>query len=288
MAQRPARGAKRGEDVELDGKVAIVTGASRGIGAAIAARFAQEGAAVAVIARTVEPGASHLDGSLQETVDLIEAAGGRAIAIATDLADPAFDAAALVKTVETQLGPVDILVNNAAACFYLPWDTVSASRYTVMFRVNVDAPWRLSTAVLTGMRERSRGWIVNISSMVTEQPVGPPFTSFHSEHGATLYGASKAALERMSTGLAAEVHRHGITVNVVSPVAAVATPGVVALGLMPGENTHVEPVEQMAEAALALATADPSKLTGWIGTSGELLDHLGREIRGLDGGPFIP
>ena len=273
---------------ELDAKVAIVTGASRGIGAAIAQRFAAEGAAVAVTARTTEPGGSHLDGSLTETVERIEAAGGRAIAIAADLADPAFDANALVSTVEQQLGPVDILVNNAAACFYLPWDTVSTRRYEVMFRVNVDAAWQLMTAVLPAMRDRNVGWIVNISSMVTQQPIGPPFTPFHAEHGATLYGASKAALERMSSGLAAEVHRHGIAVNVVSPVAAVATPGVVALGLMPGEHTHMEPVEQMAEAALALATASAATLTGWIGTSEQVLLQLGREVRNLDGSRRAP
>jgi citronellol/citronellal dehydrogenase len=268
----------------LEGRVAIVTGASRGIGAAIAQRFAAEGAAVAVTARTAEPGVSHLDGSLQETVETIAAAGGRAIAITADLADSTFDAATLVAAVEERLGPVDVLVNNAAACFYLPWDTVSARRYDVMFRVNVDAPWKLSTAVLPGMCERGQGWIVSISSMVTDQPVGPPFTLFHAEHGATLYGASKAALERMSTGLAAEVYRHGIAVNVVSPVAAVATPGVVALGLMPGDDTHVEPVEQMVEAVLAFATADAETVTGRITTSEQILAELGRTVRGLDGG----
>ncbi len=273
---------------ELDGKVAIVTGASRGIGAAIAQRFAAEGAAVAVTARTAEPGVSHLDGSLRQTVETIEAAGGRAIAITADLADPAFDADAIVATAAAAFGPVDILVNNAAACFYLPWDTVSARRYDVMFRVNVDAPWKLSTAVLSAMRDRGRGWIVNISSMVTEMPVGPPFTPFHAEHGATLYGASKAALERMSAGLAAEVYRHGIAVNVVSPVAAVATPGVLALGLMPGDDTHVEPVEQMAEAALALALADATTVTGRIGTSEEILRELDRPVRNLDGSPRAP
>ena len=117
----------------LDGKVAIVTGASRGIGRAIAQRFAAEGAAVAVVARTLEPGDSHLDGSLRETVAAITAAGARGLAITADLADPEFDAPALVARVEAELGPVDVLVHNAAACFYLPWDAVSARRYDVMF-----------------------------------------------------------------------------------------------------------------------------------------------------------
>jgi NAD(P)-dependent dehydrogenase (short-subunit alcohol dehydrogenase family) len=272
----------------LEGKVAIVTGASRGIGRAIAQRFASEGAAVAAVARTLDPGDSHLDGSLRETIADVTATGARGLAITADLADPAFDAPALVARVEAELGPVDVLVHNAAACFYLPWDQVSARRYDVMFTVNVDATWKLATAVLPGMRDRGRGWIVNLSTMVVEHPVGPPYSTFHAEHGATLYGASKAALERISTGLAAEVHRHGIAVNVVAPVAAVATPGVVAMGLMPGDDTHVEPVEQMAEAVLALATGDPTVLTGRVVTSQQILTELARPVRDLDGSTRTP
>jgi citronellol/citronellal dehydrogenase len=272
----------------LDGKVVIVTGASRGIGHAIALRCAAEGGAVAAIARTLDPGDSHLDGSLRETVADITAAGGRGLALTADLADPELDAVGLVGQVERELGPVDVLVHNAAACFYLPWDAVSPRRYDVMFTVNVDATWKLATAVLPGMRERGAGWIVNLSTMVVEHPVGPPYSAFHADHGATLYGASKAALERISTGLAAEVHRYGIAVNVVAPVAAVATPGVVAMGLMPGDDTHVEPVEQMAEAVLALATGDPATLTGRIVTSEALLTELGRPVRNLDGSARTP
>lgn len=272
----------------LEGKVAVITGASRGIGAGIAQRFAAEGATVALVARTAEPGASHLDGSLQETVETIEAAGGRAIAITADLADSRFDADTLIETVTQELGPVDVLVNNAAACFYLSWDTISAKRFQIMFAANVDAPWRLSRAVLPGMTGRGHGHIVNISSTVVDHPVGPPYSTFHAEHGATLYGASKAALERMSTGLAAEVHRHGVAVNVVSPVAAVATPGVLALGLMPDADTHVEPLEQMVEATLALATGDPGNLTGRVVTSEAILTELKRKVHGLDGRAFTP
>lgn len=272
----------------LDGRVVMVTGASRGIGHAIAVRCAAEGADVAAVARTLEPGGSHLDGSLRETVADVVAAGRRGLALTADLADPAFDAIALVARVEAELGPVAVLVHNAAACFYLPWDSVSARRYDVMFAVNADATWRLATAVLPGMRARGEGWIVNLSTMVVEHPTGPPFSAFHAEHGATLYGASKAALERISTGLAAEVHRDGIAVNVVAPVAAVATPGVVAMGLMPGDDTHVEPVEQMAEAVLALATGDPATLTGRIVTSEALLAELDRPVRNLDGSERTP
>ncbi|MGZ4736201.1 MAG: SDR family NAD(P)-dependent oxidoreductase [Acidimicrobiia bacterium] len=272
---------------ECAGRVAIVTGASRGIGAAIALRLAAEGAAVALVGRTAGPDSGAIPGSLAETAAHIDAVGGRSHAIVADLSDPALDRAAIVADARDALGEIDILVNNAAACFYLPYEHVSNRRYAVMFEVNVHAPWDLSRAVLPGMCARGHGAILNISSVVSAHPPGPPFPTFHAEHGATLYGASKAALERLTSGLAAEVYTRGVAVNAVSPVAAVATPGVEAMGLLPEDPRHVEPMEQMAEAALALCTVAPDRMTGRALTSAAVLAELGRTVRTLDGSALL-
>jgi len=267
----------------LAGQVAIVTGASRGIGAAIAFRLASEGAAVALVGRTAEPDSTTNPGSLAETAARLEAGGGRAHVVVADLADPSLDRGAIVDDARAAFGPVDILVNNAAACFYIPYEKVSDRRYAVMFEVNVHAPWDLSRAVLPDMRERGRGAIVNISSGTAAHPTGPPFSEFHAEHGATLYGTSKAALERLTSGLAAEVFAHGVAVNALSPVAAVATPGAEAMGLLPEDPDQVEPMEQMVEAALALCTVGADRLTGRAMTSADVLADLDRAVRTLDG-----
>ena len=257
----------------LTGRVAVVTGASRGIGEAIASRFAAEGAAVGVSARTVAEGDHQLPGSIEGTVRSITESGGTAIAVAADLAREE-DRRSLVTTVEERLGPIDVLVNNAAVTFFEPVEDFDERHYRLMFEVQVRAPFELAQVVMPGMRTRRRGWVLNISSGAARHPQGPPYRQ--GLRGGTVYGMCKAALERFTTGLAAEAYDDGIAVNVLSPSGLVATPGVVHHGLdriVPPEA--VEPVECMTDAGLALCTGDPATLTGRVAYAKPLLAELG-------------
>jgi len=255
----------------LDGRVAIVTGASRGIGAEIARRFAAEGAAVAVSARTTEAGQSAFEGTIHETVQSIVDAGGSAVAVAANLARPD-DRARLVEETVAQLGPVDVLVNNGAVTWFGPVETFQEKHFRMMFEVQVRAPFELAQLVLPGMRARRWGAILNISSKAALHPAGPPFRT---GPGGAVYGMVKAALERFTTGLAAEVFDDNVRVNVLSPTSIVPTPGVVHHRLITPEREHlVEPADVMAAAALSLAT-DPPGLTGRIAYSQQLLWELG-------------
>jgi citronellol/citronellal dehydrogenase len=256
----------------LDGRVAIVTGASRGIGAEIARRFAAEGAAVAVAARTTEPGTSPLPGTIGETVGQIRAAGGTAAAIATDLSQPA-DRERLVEQTTRQLGPPDILVSNAAVTYFARVEDFTPRRYALMFEVQVQAPFHLATLVLPGMREKGAGWILNISSGAARHPAIPP--SAWAARGSTVYGMCKAALERFSTGLAAELYQDNIAVNALSPNRVVPTPGTLFHHLTSEDDPQAEPPAVMAEAALMLCHRDPTSLTGRVTYSQDLLAELG-------------
>jgi citronellol/citronellal dehydrogenase len=256
----------------LNGKVAIVTGASRGIGEAIARRFAADGAAVAITARTVHEGDHRLTGSLDSTARAIEAAGGRVLPIAADLSKSE-DRRRIIEAVERELGPIDVLVNNAAVTYFEPVLEFPERHYELMFAVQVRAPFELAQLVVPSMRERRTGWILNISSRAAIHPQGPPFTS---RAGSTVYGMCKAALERFTTGLASEVFSDGIAVNVLSPSGLVPTPGVVFHRLTDGvPPDRLEAPEVMAEAARALCTGDPATLTGRVAYARPLLDELG-------------
>lgn len=252
----------------MDGLVALVTGASRGIGTAIAERFAAAGAHVFVTARSVEEGDHPLPGSISATVAAIRSAGGAAEAVAADLGDPD-DRRRLL----SEVGPVDVLVNNAAVTYFEPVEAFDGGHYRLMFEVQVRAPFELAQGVLPAMRSRGGGWILNISSIAAVHPQGPPYRQ---GPGGTVYGMCKAALERFTTGLASEVWSDNVAVNVLSPSGLVLTPGVVhhKLDQRVPVDRH-EPVSYMAEAAYALCSGDPKMLTGRVTYAKPLLEELG-------------
>ena len=193
----------------LQGKVAIVTGASRGIGEAIARGLAAEGARVACVARTRNEGDKRVAGSLQATVAAIEAAGGEAVPLVADLRD--LDAcAAVVDEARSALGPIDVLVNNAAWTWFAPVAEFPVEQWLRSFAINVHAPMVLSRAVLADMIPRRSGAIVNISSGSARGPGRGPYETPPILRDGVLYGTEKAALERFSQGLAEEVYPHGV------------------------------------------------------------------------------
>lgn len=261
---------------ELDGRVALVTGASRGIGVAIARRLSAAGAAVAVTARSLEPHPK-LPGTLRDTLALLRGpAPSRAVV--GDLSAPD-ERARVVSEVEEHLGPIDILINNAARAFYEPAHTISDKRMRLGLEINLLAPLDLIQRVVPGMRERGAGWIVNLSSATTKPPPGPPWNEFTRTSGT--YAAAKAALERLTIGLAAELLDDGIAVNTLAPVAAVYTEAAAQMGKMPKDPSMIEPEEVIAEAALALSCCDAASLTGRVTYSGPLLEELGRTAQTL-------
>jgi citronellol/citronellal dehydrogenase len=273
---------------QCDGRIAVVTGGSRGIGHAIARRLAAEGAAVCVTGRSATPGSHALGGSLQETVDRIVADGGRATAIAADLSTAGFDRAKILEHAERELGgPVDILVNNAAAprTFHIGFLDMTRELFLESVEVNAWAAWELGRLAGLAMRERGRGWIVNISSRAAGPKVGPPFPT--SAVGAqVLYGSTKAMLDRITTGAAMELYDDGIAVNALAPEAAVMTENATSL-VSPPANA-IEPLETFVEATVALCTGDPAVLTGRIAYSLSLLVELDRPVHTLDGRALVP
>jgi NAD(P)-dependent dehydrogenase (short-subunit alcohol dehydrogenase family) len=250
-------------------RVAIVTGASRGIGAAIAERLAAHGMHVALAARTLESEAG-VEGSLHDVAERIRSAGGTAVSIGADLSVPD-DRRRIVDEATRQLGPVDVLVNNAAVTFMYPFTEFPEKRWRLMFEVQVRAPYELAQLVVPGMLERGEGWILNISSRVALHPEGPPFPAVHIAPWST-YAMAKAALDRFSTALAAELSPFGVAVNALAPFDNVATPGATAHDLV--EGFPLESPDLMAEAALLLCTGDPAVLTGRVANSQELLAEL--------------
>jgi NAD(P)-dependent dehydrogenase (short-subunit alcohol dehydrogenase family) len=276
---------------KLDGKVVIVTGASRGIGAEIARVLAAEGGQVICTARTVQEGTHPLEGSLEKTIADIHAAGGEATAVASNVALPE-ECDKLVQETRRIYGPPDVLVNNAALTYYIPVKDFPLNRWLRSWAVNFHAPFILSKLVLEDMIPRRSGSIVNISSGAAVGPGRGPYPDDGAaERGGTCYGAEKAALERFSQGLAQEVYQYGISVTCVAPSQIVPTPGTVFHKLVSGmDDPRGEPPELMARAVLLLATEALDKVTGRVTYSQEILKEFGwiTEARGRGVEPRLP
>lgn len=264
---------------ELNGKVALITGASRGIGRAIAYRFAAEGAKVIAVASRL---GSHgnLQGTLEETVATIQANGGQAQAIACDLCDSGARQT-LIERATTIFGSIDILVNNAAgAKMQMPSLSTSSER-SWMFDLNVNAPIDLAQQLLPSLRKKKNGWILNISSATAFQPNVPYRDSPQAAHICVAYGATKAALDRYTEGLSHEVYGDHIYMNTLAPEAIVLTEGAsYVIDIAKKNPDMVEPIEVMIEAALELCTG---KHIGQVCYSRQLLHSTDRAVKSLDG-----
>ena len=277
---------------DLSGKVALVTGSSRGIGRAVAQRLASAGALVVVTGRSATApaagkryGQDHIvPGTLAETVALIEGAGGKAIAIPADI-ENLDDCKALVgKAAQAAGGRLDILVNNAGFVDFAPVAEMSFDSFERTLTHYLRAPFLLSQAAIPYMRAAGAGWIVNIGSQ-DSLPPSRPYPEHEKTRGYHVYAAAKAALNRLTQGMAAELIDDNIAVNVVGPSTAIRTPG--ADSLIPAEFP-TEDVEYLAETVLAMSHLPASERTGLLGYSMHFPYHHHIEVRSLDGKTTLP
>ena len=241
----------------LDGTVAIVTGASRGIGKGLATGLAAEGARVVCAARTVDPSPDGLPGTIRETVATIEAAGGTSLAVRCDIGD-ADDIDALIATTAERFGRIDVLVNNAMAPTRATFAASTVDEWDASMRVNVRSLYLLCRAVVPHLRAAGGGSIINISSGGAGHeatPFMPP--------GFLTYSVAKAAMERFSTALAPELVEDGIAVNALRPGAVKTELATLELGPDHDWSGWATP-EAVVPAVVYLARQRGDGLTGRV------------------------
>jgi NAD(P)-dependent dehydrogenase (short-subunit alcohol dehydrogenase family) len=197
--------------------------------------------------------------------------GGSVEIVVADLSDDADRARVIPEAVDALGGHVEILVNNAAAAIQLPITTMPIAKQRVHFEVNVFAPLALCQAAAPAMRDAGEGWIVNLTSGAAARFTGPPFRETSVGSTMDVYGGSKAALNRITNGLAAELYGTGIRVNAIQPRAAVMSDGLREMFAGKIAPDSVEPMESMVEAVVALCDC-PEDHTGRVDVSLELLE----------------
>jgi citronellol/citronellal dehydrogenase len=247
--------------VDLQGKVAIVTGGSRGLGKAIAIGFSQQGANVVIAART-EEARKGLPGTIYQTAEEIKALGFETLAVRCDVTDEE-SVNHMVKKTLGHFGHIDVLVNNAGIAFYAPILETPTKRWELVLKVNLVGAFLCSKAVLPHMVEQKSGSIINISSLAAdERDEGTVPTG-------VAYAVSKAGLDRLTLGLATEVGKHNIAVNAVKPHKVVDTDGM-RLWQPEADTSGWQSADMMVKAVSFLATQDSKGITGTVATDREL------------------
>jgi len=254
----------------LDGKVAIVTGASRGIGRNMAVALAEAGCAVVIAARSVEENPK-LPGTIHSVAARIEASGGRALAVACDVTSEESIAATVAATLE-RFGRIDCLINNAGVMWLARTEETPLKRWELVMRVNLTGTFLFTKAVLSAMRAQRSGSLVAITTN------GVQMTDAAQSGGSNAYWVSKAAVERLYAGLASELAPDGIAVNCLAPSGVVLTEGWEhGSGGAKVPPEYVEPPEIMGEAAVLLAAQDAAGITGRVLFSRQLLADAGAD-----------
>jgi citronellol/citronellal dehydrogenase len=251
----------------LKDKTLLITGASRGIGLSIALRAARDGARIVLLAKTTEPNPK-LPGTLHSAAAEIEAAGGQALPVQTDIRDENAVAAAVAKAVQ-RFGGIDILINNASAISLTPTDATPMKRFDLMFGVNVRGTYCCTQACLPELIKSAHAGrnphVLNMSPPLSMKP--------HWFQGHVAYTMAKYGMSECTLGHAAEFKRHGIAVNSLWPRTAIAT---AALQMIPGADLSMcRKPEILADAAHIILTRDAKTTTGNFFIDDTLLAEAG-------------
>lgn len=245
---------------QLKDKVVFITGASRGIGREMAIKFAQDGAKVAVAAKTAEPH-STLSGTIYTVAKEIEQAGGEALPLLVDVRDEAMVIAAVSKTVET-FGGIDILINNASAINLSPTTDIPMKRYDLLFAVNVRATFMCSKHCYPFLKQSSNPHILNLSPPLN---MNPKWFKDHLPYTMSKYGMSMCTL-----GMAEEFRSDNIAVNSLWPKTIIATAAIEVNFPKPLYQATRKP-SIVADAAYFIVTSDSRDVTGHFFTDEEVL-----------------
>ena len=232
----------------LHGRVAIVTGSSRGIGRAMVLRLAREGASVVVTGKS-ESGTDRLPGSIHTVVDEVERAGGTALAVRVDVRNDD-EVKAMVDTTVDRFGRIDILVNNAGALWWQPILQTPPKRYDLMWQINVRHAYLCAYYALPHMVQQHWGHIINCSPPITTEP----------SPGHVAYMTTKMGMTRLAIGIAAEHKDDGIACNSLWPVTIIESLASINWGM--GDRSQWRSPEILCDALMEIVRTEPPSLTG--------------------------